>query len=93
MANADGGRVDFINEALRTHFYGLLMFEILNGQLIDFAEANSARELRADAEMATEVPIVAIDLLIPTDADLAHSKLDTWTRLSALANRLWRRIV
>jgi hypothetical protein len=54
MTNADGSRVDFINEALRTNFYGLLIFEIVNGQLIDFAEANSTRELLADAASSSE---------------------------------------
>ena len=97
MTNADGSRVDFINETLRTNFYGLLIFEIMNGQLIDFAEANSTRELLAGAassgETATEVPIVAMDLLIPTDADLAPSKRDTWARMSGIADRIWRRFV
>jgi len=97
MTNADGSRVDFINETLRMNFYGLLIFEIMNGQLIDFAEANSTRELLAGAasssETATEVPIVAMDLLIPTDADLVPSKRDTWARMSGIADRIWRRFV
>jgi len=71
--------------------------EIMNGQLIDYAEENSTRELLAGAasssETATEVPIVAMDLLIPTDADLAHSKRDTWARMSEIADRIWRRFV
>jgi hypothetical protein len=97
MANATDGRVNYIDEALRTHFYGLLIFDIRDGELIDFAEVNSAKELMVDVgssgETRTEPPIAVTDFLVPTDADIAGSKLRSWVGLITLADGLWRRFV